>query len=104
MKNTKTHYPVVGTSALQVQHALHQKGQHIIAFPGTSPVVAGAHVEQAPSLHTRLIRKMDQSEALSELRFGSMRGVPFQKVKTWQSFAAGCTCFATALIVIFFGA
>ncbi|MEG0476558.1 MAG: hypothetical protein RR572_02680 [Raoultibacter sp.] len=104
MKNTKTHYPVVGTSALQVQHTSNQKGHHIIAFPGTPSVVTGAHAEQAPSFRTRFIRKMDQSEALSELRFGSMRGLPFQKVKTWQSFAAGCTCFVTALIVIFFGA
>ncbi|MEG1750218.1 MAG: hypothetical protein RR241_00430 [Raoultibacter sp.] len=104
MKIIKTQYPVAGTSALQVEHPINHRGEHIIAFPGQRVSSPFSLQESKPSFHTNVLSALKQSEAFTELRFGSMRGVPFNKMKTGQSIMTGCACAVLSLIVIFFGA
>ncbi|MEG0070432.1 MAG: hypothetical protein RR241_00950 [Raoultibacter sp.] len=103
MNNIKVQYPVAGSSALQAKRVKKDTSHRIIAFPGTLNETKVASVEVKPSARAVAVDRFIQSEAFTELRFGSIEGVPFNRMKKGQSFALGLVSIAAALATIFVG-
>ena len=97
MKNFKrTHYPVVGTSALQSQHQ-----ENLIDFSSLT-ASKGKHASKKMPLKS-LKNRIIQSENVQSLLHGSLKGKSFNKASKGQTFAIGMCFFAFAIAFVYFG-
>lgn len=103
MNSINVSYPVIGSSALQVKGVPAHAAERIIAFPGKSLLLKDDSPEYASSGYSAAFEKILHSEIMLDLRLGTARGIPFNKMKKSQSVGAGLTCFIVALIAIFIG-
>lgn len=103
MKKFKTHYEVVGSSALSSE----LKGK-IIEFPSHEAQEASSSFDNArknplSTLYVKVRARIFQHQGIQALLAGSVQGKPFNKAKPWQSFLVGSCFFAFAFASIFIG-
>jgi len=97
MKNFKrTHYSVVGTSALKAQHE-----ERLIDFSHLK-ASKGKHAIEKPFFRT-LISKIMQSKDVQSLIHGSLKGKSFNKATKLQTFAMGMCFFIFSIAFVYFG-
>ncbi|MEF9840973.1 MAG: hypothetical protein RR955_00290 [Raoultibacter sp.] len=103
MNSINVSYPVIGSSALQAKGVSAHAAERIIEFPGKPLSVKDDIPKCVSSGYLTAFEKIMHSEAVLDLRLGTARGIPFNKMKKSQSLAAGLTCFVVALVAIFIG-
>jgi len=99
-KVERTHYPVVGSSALKPEYT-----EHIVDFP-LSPEKRGKHVLAGNTFSRsgrRIVAHIMHTQSVQELLYGTLQGKSFNKAKGWQSLAMGSTLFVIAIACLFVG-
>lgn len=105
MKNFEVRCPTDGTSALQPEfdRASASRGA-IIEFPGRALARPGrVPTREAFARETPVTHDTGVSETARALRFGSMGGCAYGRVRPWQAAVAGCVFSALALASMFVG-
>lgn len=95
-----THYPVVGSSALDLEHT-----EYVVELP----VLPGKRMRHARNrsifyrLRDRIASRIMRTQSAQDLLYGSLQGKSFNKAKGWQTLAMGGSLFVIALICLYFG-
>lgn len=109
MKNSEMRYPVSGTSALQPEFGKPRANATIIAFPGQEAstkrisLPAVSNRERSPRRPATLWGQLLESEIVSSLRYGTAKGVSYDRVKPWQAIAAGIAFSGASFAAIMLG-
>lgn len=113
MKNSEVRYPINGSSALRLDLrdtvSIREK---IIVFPGVEPLdheegyfashsaIRDMPKDQNPSVFH--VGRLRDTEMVRSLRYGSARGVSFNRMARWQAAMAGVVFCAIAFVSLFF--
>lgn len=112
MKNFEMRCPVDGTSALQPRFEQPSSSAGtIIAFPGQHAVSAAQAMpnnrrsasESGHRVATHMRVRLNESDMVQCLRYGSAQGLGYNRIAPWQAVAAGLVFSLTAFGSILLG-
>lgn len=113
MKNSEVRYPINGSSALRLDlHNTLPVRQKIIVFPGAEhpdreveSFISHGVIQDMPkvqNLSALRVGRLRDTEMVKSLRYGSARGVSFNRMTRWQAALAGVVFCTIALAALFF--